>query len=103
MIYIVEDDAGIRDMMTYTLKSTGFEAEGFPSATPFWEALKKSMPELVILDIMLPGEDGITILKKLRSGAATSAIPVIMATAKGTTKSQASTWVQTIISQSPSA
>ena len=84
MIYIVEDDAGIRDMMTYTLKSTGFEAEGFPSATPFWEALKKSMPELVILDIMLPGEDGITILKKLRSGAATSAIPVIMATAKGT-------------------
>ena len=44
MIYIVEDDAGIRDMMTYTLKSTGFEAEGFPSATPFWEALKKSMP-----------------------------------------------------------
>ena len=62
MIYIVEDDAGIRDMMTYTLKSTGFEAEGFPSATSSWEALKKSMPELVILDIMLPGEDGITII-----------------------------------------
>ena len=84
MIYIVEDDAGIRDMMTYTRKSTGFESEGFPSATPVWDALRKSMPELVILDIMLPGEDGITILKKLRSGAATSAIPVIMATAKGT-------------------
>lgn len=84
MIYIVEDDAGIRDMMTYTLRSTGFDAEGFPDSIPFWDALCSETPELVILDIMLPGEDGISILKRLRRGAATHAIPVIMATAKGT-------------------
>lgn len=84
MIYIVEDDAGIREMMTYTLKSTGLEATGFPEAEPFWAALQKELPELVILDIMLPGEDGISILKRLRAGALTHAVPVIMATAKGT-------------------
>lgn len=84
MIYIVEDDAGVRDMMIYTLKSTGFKASGFPDAAPFWEAVKNEMPELVMLDIMLPGEDGVTILKKLKSAADTRDIPVIMATAKGT-------------------
>lgn len=84
MIYIVEDDAGIRDMMTYTLNSTGFEAVGFADSTAFWHGLQKRMPELVILDIMLPGENGLEILRKLQSGAATRAIPVIMATAKGT-------------------
>jgi len=84
MIYIVEDDAGIRDMMTYTLRSTGFKADGFPNAAPFWEAIRGNTPELVILDIMLPGEDGIKILQKLRNGADTHGIPVIMATAKGT-------------------
>ncbi|MDD3400965.1 MAG: response regulator transcription factor [Eubacteriales bacterium] len=84
MIYIVEDDAGIRDMMTYTLGSTGFPSRGFADAEGFWDALKNEIPELVILDIMLPGEDGIQILKRLRAGASTQDIPVIMATAKGT-------------------
>lgn len=84
MIYVVEDDAGIRDMMTYTLASTGFPSKGFPDGESFWDALRKEAPQLVILDIMLPGEDGIQILKRLRLGASTSGIPVIMATAKGT-------------------
>lgn len=84
MIYIVEDDAGIRDIMTYTLNSTGFEAVGFHNSRLFWEAMRSAIPELVILDIMLPGEDGIEILKKLRAGDPANAIPVIMATAKGT-------------------
>ena len=84
MIFVVEDDAGVRDMMVYTLSSTGFDAVGFPDASEFWTAMKECVPELIILDIMLPGEDGISILKKLRSGSLTHAIPVIMATAKGT-------------------
>lgn len=84
MIYIVEDDNGIRDMMLYTLKSTGFEAEGFTQSESFREALKKKIPELVILDIMLPGEDGISVLKELRKSSAYHNLPVIMATAKGT-------------------
>ena len=84
MIYIVEDDTNIREMMIYTLKSTGFEAEGFPDSQPFWEAMRRRLPELIILDIMLPGEDGITILERIRKSPATMGIPVIMATAKGT-------------------
>ena len=84
MIYVVEDDTGIRDMMIYTLKSTGFEAEGCPEGGVFWEKMKQRLPELVILDIMLPGEDGITILKKIRTSQLTQTLPVIMATAKGT-------------------
>ena len=84
MIYIVEDDANIREMMIYTLKSTGFEAECFPDSQPFWEAMHRRQPELIILDIMLPGEDGITILERIRKSPATMGIPVIMATAKGT-------------------
>ncbi|NLC78319.1 MAG: response regulator transcription factor [Ruminococcaceae bacterium] len=83
MIYIVEDDTEIREMMLYTLKSTGFSAEGFPDASAFWTALEKETPSLVMLDIMLPGEDGIEILKKLRARAATAELPVIMTTAKG--------------------
>lgn len=83
MIYCVEDDAGIRNMVVYTLRSTGFEAEGLPDGTAFFEAIKKSRPQLVLLDIMLPGEDGLTILKKLRDNPATAEIPVILATAKG--------------------
>lgn len=83
MIYCVEDDAGIRDMEIYTLRSTGFEAMGFESGAPFFEALKNQKPELVILDIMLPVEDGIEILKKLKASPSTDKIPVIMATAKG--------------------
>lgn len=84
MIYCVEDDDVIRDLMIYTLNATGFEAAGFEGGEAFWEAMRQQEPELVLLDIMLPGEDGISILKKLRSRTKTEDIPVIMATAKGT-------------------
>ena len=84
MIYCVEDDDSIRDLMLYTLKASGFQGQGFSEAESFWQALAKEKPELVMLDVMLPGEDGISILKKLRGNGATAGIPVIMATAKGT-------------------
>lgn len=84
MIFCVEDDAAIRDLMLYTLNTAGFEAEGFSESTAFWTALTEKTPELIMLDLMLPGEDGISILKKIRSQAATADIPVILATAKGT-------------------
>lgn len=84
MIFCVEDDSGIRDLMVYALNSAGFDAVGFASASEFWEAVKARRPELVMLDIMLPGEDGLSILKALRSQIVTRDIPVIMATAKGT-------------------
>lgn len=84
MIFCVEDDNGIRDLMIYTLNSAGFEAMGLEDGGAFFSALEKKKPELILLDIMLPGEDGISILKKLRGNAATSKIPVIMATARGT-------------------
>lgn len=83
MIYCVEDDAGIRNMVVYTLRSTGFEAEGLADGGAFFAAVKQKRPQLVLLDIMLPGEDGLTILKKLRDNPATAEIPVILATAKG--------------------
>ncbi len=83
MIYCVEDDNSIRDLMIYTLTIAGFEAKGFADSRKFWEDMQAAQPELILLDIMLPGEDGITILKKLRSSASTAVIPVIMATAKG--------------------
>ena len=83
MIYCVEDDSGIRDLMIYTLNSSGFEAMGFNDGVELFDALRSSRPQLIMLDIMLPGEDGITLLKRLRSNAATAEIPVIMATAKG--------------------
>ena len=84
MIYCVEDDTGIRELMVYALNAAGLEARGFSDGAAFWEAIHGQKPDLVLLDIMLPGEDGIEILKRLRSSAATSDIPVIMATAKGT-------------------
>jgi two-component system alkaline phosphatase synthesis response regulator PhoP len=84
MIFCVEDDNGIRELMIYTLNSAGFEAKGFVDGTSFLEAIKSEMPQLIMLDIMLPGEDGITILKRLKENSATADIPVIMATAKGT-------------------
>ncbi len=84
MIFCVKDDRAIRDLMIYALNSAGFEAKGFGDSTEFWKELKSETPQLIMLDIMLPGEDGIEILKKLRSAAATVQIPVIMATAKGT-------------------
>ena len=84
MIFCVEDDISSRELMIYTLKSAGFDAKGFPESTDFWKALETEKPELIMLDIMLPGEDGIEILKKLRKKTKTADIPVIMATAKGT-------------------
>lgn len=83
MIFCVEDDNSIRDLMIYALDAAGFEAVGFGDSVAFWEAMKQGRPELVLLDIMLPGEDGISILKNLRSQIVTRDIPVIMATAKG--------------------
>ncbi len=82
MIYCVEDDSAIRDLMVYTLNVSGFEAQGFESDTDFWPAMRKQIPELILLDVMLPGEDGLTILSKLRTSPVTADIPVIMATAK---------------------
>ena len=84
MIFCVEDDAAIRDLMLYTLTSAGFEAEGFSESTALWAALAEKTPELIMLDLMLPGEDGISILKKIRSQTATADIPIILATARGT-------------------
>lgn len=84
MIFYVEDDNSIRELVLYTLRNSGLEAEGFTSGKEFFDAIKKTMPSLVLLDIMLPDEDGIEILKKLREDTATRKVPVIMVTAKGT-------------------
>ncbi|MBY5034327.1 response regulator transcription factor [Streptococcus gallolyticus] len=83
MIYCVEDDADIREMMLYTLEMAGFTAKGFSNGEDFWAALDQKQPKLVLLDIMLPGDDGLTILNKLRSKHQTEMIPVVMTTAKG--------------------
>ena len=83
MIYCVEDEAGIRNMMVYTLEAAGLEAKGIEDGAALYEALKEQIPTLIILDIMLPDEDGISILKKLRVQSSTQRVPVIMATAKG--------------------
>ena len=84
MIYLVEDDNSIRELVIYTLQSTGFPAKGFSCAKEFWEAMKEEQPSMALLDIMLPDEDGLTILRKLRDSAQTARLPVIMLTAKGT-------------------
>ena len=83
MIYAVEDDAQIREMTLYALKQSGLTAEGFGDAQAFWDAVSKKKPTLVLLDIMLPGEDGMSILYRLRGRSDTRDIPVIMLTAKG--------------------
>lgn len=82
MIFILEDDDSIRKLINYSLKSQGFEVQDFPLPSLFWQALETQTPDLLLLDIMLPEEDGISILKKLRSNSKTSTIPVIMLTAK---------------------
>lgn len=84
MIFCVEDDNSIRELMLYALRASGFQTEGFETAASFWNALTAEKPELILLDIMLPDEDGISILKKLRSSPQFSRLSVIMATAKGT-------------------
>lgn len=83
MIYCVEDDINIRELVIYTLESIGYRARGFEDGKTFMEALKEETPELVLLDIMLPGEDGMEILKSMKSSGKTADIPVIMVTAKG--------------------
>ena len=83
MIYCVEDDSAIRDIGVYALRSTGFEAEGLENGEQLFEAIAKRVPELIILDVMLPGEDGLEILKRIRFSALTRSVPVIMATARG--------------------
>ena len=84
MIWCVDDDNTIRDIEVYTLTQTGFEAKGFADGISMLEALKTEKPELIVLDIMLPGKDGVEVLKEIRSNPETRKIPVIMATAKGT-------------------
>ena len=84
MIWCVEDDSSIRDIEVYALTSTGFEAKGFEDGDSFWGALQSEKPDLVVLDVMLPGKDGVTLLKMMKSSEELRDIPVIMATAKGT-------------------
>ena len=83
MIYCVEDDDNIRELVIYTLETTGLKARGFADGSAFMEALAFDTPELILLDIMLPGDDGLELLKKLKSSSKTKNIPVIMVTAKG--------------------
>ena len=83
MIWCVEDDSSIRDIELYALNSAGFETKGFEDGTSFWNALKEEKPELVVLDVMLPGMDGIEILSKMKESTSYKDIPVILATAKG--------------------
>jgi len=84
MIYLLEDDDSIRDFVIYTLNSQGMEARGFGLPSEFWNAMADQVPSLVLLDVMLPEEDGLSVLKKLRSAARTAKLPIIMLTAKGT-------------------
>jgi len=84
VIWCVEDDSSIRDIEVYALTSTGLEAKGFEDGDSFWNALQSEKPELVVLDVMLPGKDGVTLLKMMKQSEEYQDIPVIMATAKGT-------------------
>lgn len=83
MIWCVEDDASIRDIEVYTLSSTGFDARGFEDGVSFWAALQTEKPDLVVLDVMLPGVDGIELLQRMKASAELRTIPVVMTTAKG--------------------
>lgn len=82
MIYIVEDDPSIRELVVYTLSGSSMEATGFGTPAEFWKALEKRLPDLILLDIMLPGEDGLSVLRKLRHSGQTEHIPVMMLTAR---------------------
>lgn len=84
MIYCVEDDHSIRELMLYTLRASGFDAEGFEDGASLLEAMQNRRPKLILLDLMLPGMDGIEILRRIRLNTSTADIPVVMATAKGT-------------------
>lgn len=84
LIYLLEDDANIRKFVLYALKSVGIESAGFEAPSEFWQAIHENVPSLVLLDIMLPEEDGLSILKKLRERAETKKLPIIMLTAKDT-------------------
>ena len=84
MIYLLEDDVSIRKLVIYGLESQGYEAQGFEAPSAFWKAMNHQLPELILLDIMLPEEDGLSILQKLRSASATKKLPIIMLTAKNT-------------------
>lgn len=83
MIYFVEDDNNIRELVVYTLNNSGFKAEGFALPSDFWKAMEDQLPSMILLDIMLPQEDGLSILKKIRSNPVTKKLPVMMLTAKG--------------------
>ena len=84
MIYLLEDDDSIRKLVVYALQNQGYAAEGFETPSAFWEAIGKMIPELLLLDIMLPEEDGLSILQKLRNDPKTASLPIIMLTAKAT-------------------
>ncbi len=84
MIYLLEDDSGIQNFVLYALRSSGFEAEGFDAPSVFWKAMSERQPELLLLDIMLPEEDGLSILKKLRAQPSTRRLPIILLTARST-------------------
>jgi two-component system alkaline phosphatase synthesis response regulator PhoP len=83
MIFVLEDEENIRNLVIYTLQTSGLETQGFENAGAFWQAVKKHVPDLVLLDIMLPDEDGMSVLSRLREAPATAKLPVIMLTAKG--------------------
>ena len=82
MIWCVEDDASIRDIEVYALKASGYESRGFEDGSAFWDALQTEQPDLVVLDVMLPGVDGVELLRRMRGDARFRAIPMVMATAK---------------------
>jgi two-component system alkaline phosphatase synthesis response regulator PhoP len=83
MIYLLEDEDNIRELVVYTLRNTGFDTAGFSNSLDFWKEIADRTPHLILLDIMLPGEDGLTVLKRLRANPLTAKLPVIMLTAKG--------------------
>jgi two-component system alkaline phosphatase synthesis response regulator PhoP len=90
MVYVLEDELNIRELVVYSLKNSGLDAQGFGTAREFWQAVKVNLPSLVLLDIMLPDENGLSVLQKLRQNGKTAALPVIMLTAKGTEFDKAS-------------